>query len=178
MTKWPEEHKQILRSIFASDKTVKELAHLLPMYSVEGIYRKGLKMGLVKRSESTVLERITDLMSDGRARTTAEVMAATNAKKSFVGDILQKLVRKGEMHISEYAGSRTSPVFKLGAGQNAERPPAKTQAEYRAGYRAGCSAVRTAAPRDEDVSPASWWPWADPVVVASINAMVHAGRSA
>ena len=174
MTKWPEEHQLIVRKIFASEQTIKELAHLLPMYSPDSIYRKGIKMGLVKRSGSTVLARVMSVMADGRARTTAEVMEAVDAKKSFVGDILQKLVRQGEMHVSEYAGSRTKPVFKMGSGRNAQRPPAKTQAEYRADYRA----ARGLAPqRDEGEVAASWWPYADPVVINAMNAMVQAGRA-
>lgn len=178
MDTWTEAEKQIVREIFASEKSVKELAHLLPHCTHDRIYRKGIRMGLVKHAPVTVLSRVTDLMSDGEARTIAAVMEATGGQKSFVGEILNKLVRGGEMHISGYAGSRTAPVYKLGAGENADRPPAKTQAEYRAEYRAKYRQMRGAAFRTAEPAADAWWPWGDPVVLSSMRALVSVGRSA
>lgn len=178
MDTWTEADKQIVRDIFASEKSVKELAHLLPLCTHDRIYRKGIRMGLVKKAPVTVQTRVNDLMSDGVPRTIAAVMEATGAQKSFIGEILNKLVKNGEMHISGYAGSRTAPVYKLGAGENADRPPAKTQAEYRAEYRAKYRAERGAAFRAAEPPADAWWPWGDPVVLQSMTAMMRVGRSA
>lgn len=178
MDTWTEADKQIVREIFASEKSVKELAHLLPSCTHDRIYRKGIRMGLVKHAPPTVISRITGLMADGEPRTIAAVMKATGAQKSFIGEVLNKLVKKGEMHISGYAGSRTAPVYKLGAGENADRPPVKTQAEYRAEYRAKYREMRGAAFRAAQPPADAWWPWGDPVVLSSMRALVSVGRSA
>ena len=177
MDTWTEADKQVVRDIFASEKSVKELAHLLPSCTHDRIYRKGIRMGLVKRAPVTVQTRVHDLMSDGGPRTIAAVMEATGAQKSLIGEILNKLVKTGAIHISGYAGSRTAPVYKLGAGENADRPPAKTQAEYRAEYRAKYREMRDASFRAAAPPADAWWPWADPVVLQSMSALVRVGRS-
>jgi hypothetical protein len=175
---------QIVREIYASPEPLSALAHRLPHKSAETIQQKGRLMGLKKVMPPPAHEQIRVLMCDGIGRTAREIVEATGLTRTFTSDILRALGSSHDVHIVDWAVGPTAAIFAWGAGENAARPEPTSQSAYRAGRRARLALAKENIDEiDDEVldeafrNKATWWPRADPVVIASINAMVHAGRA-
>ena len=132
----PEE-KQILRDIYASPETIESQVHRLPLRSLSSIEAKARVMGLKKTRQKPLMERISDLMSDGRPRTAAQLAKLVGGKRKFICEQLRLASDGLRYHIHSHSGSHRAIVFKAGPGKNAERPPAVQTpgAEYSRRYR-------------------------------------------
>lgn len=133
------------------------------------------------------MPRIEALMADGLARSALEVSQAIDAEKKYVRSVFADLVREGSAYIESYRGANHTMFYKMGEGENAERPVNKTPEHKLAKSRVKNRMIRSNTPRkrlaDRDLdelrrTSAYWWPRADPVVVSAMSAMVRAGRSA
>lgn len=168
MKRWTKEEIEVLKAICAAPGTMKSKMHALPGRSYYTIKEKARQLELNKERVSVA---ILDLLADGKPRTIRQICETLERPNRTVTPALTRLCTPGisqQTHIVDSNGTCGSRRFVIGKGQNAcllkkvvparKRVSSETRAdrEYRA--------------------KAAWWPHADPVVIASINAMVHAGR--
>lgn len=183
MPKWSEEENLILVEIFGSPETFEEQAYKLPTKTIVNIQQTGRIRGLKKVMPLPAHEQVRVLMSDGVCRTTREIFEKTDLTLASTRDVLRLFKKSRDIHIVDWARGPTAPIFAWGAGEDAARPEPTTMQAYRARRRAAIALEKEGFDEIADEvldaqfkSKAEWWPRADPVVIASINAMVHAGR--
>ncbi|MGQ7937337.1 hypothetical protein [Paraburkholderia sp. D1E] len=184
---WTLPELKMLADAYASHAPLSAHIHLFGGRSIDTVRAKARNVGLVHQS---LPDRIRELMAPTGdevpvPRTAAEVAALLGVDKKPVRDVLSAMVQSEAAHIVDWRGSYHEIVYVNGPGENAPKPLSATPAAYR---RRLNEKRKRAAGVPSDMSDAeidelyragdNWWPRADPVVVGSINAMVHAGRRA
>jgi hypothetical protein len=184
MPKWTEEENLILVEIFGSPETFDEQAYKLPSKTIENIQQTGRIRGLKKVMPLPAPEQIRALMADGVCRTTREIFEQSGLTLGCTRDVLRLFRKSRDIHVVDWACRPTAPIFAWGAGEDAARPEPTTMQAYRNRRRAAIALEKEGFDEIADEvldaqfkSKAEWWPRADPVVIASINAMVHSGRA-
>lgn len=185
MPKWTEEESRILVEIFNSPETFDAQADKLPSKSIENIQQTGRIRGLKKAVRPKGHEQVRALMADGVCRTTREICEQSGLTMGSTRDVLRLLRKSRDIHVVDWAREPTAPIFAWGTGEDASRPEPTPMQEYRNRRRAiralekqGFDEIADEVLDAQFKSKAEWWPRADLVVIASINAMVQAGRSA
>jgi len=169
MRRWTKEELEVLKEICAAPGSMKSKMHALPGRSYYTIKEKARQLELNKERISVA---ILDLVADGKPRTIRQICETLQRPNRTVTPALTRLCTPGlyqQTHILDSNGTCGSRRFVIGKGVNAcllkkvvparRRVSSETRADHE--YRA----------------KAAWWPRADPVVISSFNAMVHAGRS-
>ena len=185
MARWTKEELLILKEMFDSPLSLAAQEHRLPHKSLGNIQQTGRARGFKKVMPPKARDLILALMADGAKRTCGEIVRATGIRGSFCKDLMAALVRAGEMHICEWRGAPPAHVYVRGRGVSAPRPLA---ASKRATLQRKIKQARIEGMEIDDIDDrlldeafrdrALWWPWGDPVVLSSMNALVRAGRSA
>lgn len=168
MPKWTEAEIEILRKISSSTGPLKRKLAALPGRSYTTVKEKARALGLNKERVSV---SVLDVLSDGVARTSREISDLVDRPEKGVWQVLLRLSAAGsnqQTHVQDLDGACGARRYVIGKGKNA------------------CVLVKVRTIRvqrtEESVidrkfrSNAAWWPHGDPVVIASINAMVSVGR--
>jgi hypothetical protein len=167
---WSDDEIAILRDIMSTGKSLKKNMHRLPGRTHFGASTKCTEMQIKRH---TMEMRILAAMADGKARTAEALAVEIAVTRKHVASMLFALSVPGDdqsVHVVSASETRRRvPVYVVGKGENRlwfvpkahQRDVAQSEAAKDKKYRA----------------EARWWPHADLVVVASINAMVHAGRA-
>ncbi|CAN7610127.1 hypothetical protein LJR034_004674 [Caballeronia sp. LjRoot34] len=166
---WTKDEIETMRNIVMSGKSLKRNMHLLPGRSYVAASTRCLSAGI---RFPKVIERILMLMSDEVPRTAVEISKLLGLPRKSVSDALRHAVHPDDlqsMHVCGLSVERKYLLYVIGEGTNVNWKPSKTE-------------NRVISDREREMdqryrAKAMWWPRADPVVVASINAMVHAGRA-
>lgn len=180
---WTLPELKMLADAYASHAPLSELIHLFGGRSIDTVRAKARKEGLVHQS---LPARIRELMTPQAgsapiARTAAEVAVLLGVDKKPVRDVLNAMIKSEAAHIVDYRGSYHEIVYIDGPGENVPKPCSSTPDACRKRFIARQAA--SVEPSDTELdeiyrTDGKWWPRADPVIVSSINAMVHAGRRA
>lgn len=167
---WTNEEIETMAEILMSGKSLKRNMHRLPGRSYSAASTKCLDAGI---RYPKVIERVSDLMEDGKQRTAMEIAKLLSIPRKRVADALRHAVRPGDrqsMHVCGMSANRKHLLFVIGEGVNFNASPEEIAKQIEADDE-----------REQDRryrSQAKWWPRADVVVVEAMNAMVHAGRTA
>lgn len=185
MPRWTEDELKILDEIFASPLKFRELAHRLPNKTIVNIQQTGRNRGLKKAQRLSARQTILDLLADGIGRTTLQISVESGVQKSFCKDLMAALTKTGEVHIADWSEKHLAAVYKLGQGKTPTKKQSKTR---RAMAHRRLAKIRKLEGNLDNVDDAvldeayrlkpERYPTIDPVIVSSINAMVHAGRAA
>lgn len=184
MAAWTEEENKILEEIFASPLKFAAQAHRLPNKTVANIQQTGRTRGLKKVQRPPARTLILDLMADGVGRTLVQISEITEVQKSFCKDLMGEMLKAGQFHVCAWSEKHLARVYKLGQGKT---PSKNLEASRRKAARRKLAKIRRSEGNldnvDEKVLDEAYrvkesrYPTIDPVIVASINAMVQAGRA-
>jgi hypothetical protein len=109
----------VIREAYGSLVTLKSQMHRLPGRSYDAAVQRALYLGL---SRKTLMDRVHELMADGKPRTAAEIEKALGGRRKYILDQMRLATNGVDYHIDSYVGVGRNFVFKAGPGVNAVRP--------------------------------------------------------
>jgi len=192
----------VIREAYGSLVTLKSQMHRLPGRSYDAAVQRALYLGL---SRKTLMDRVHELMADGKPRTAAEIEKALGGRRKYILDQMRLATNGIDYHIDSYVGVGRNFVFKAVPGVNAVRPepmhtPLKVYQKHRRDNRRDARPASVVAKKATPKAKAKqaqskcvqvderakdekyrvrncvWWPKADAAVGKAMRAMVEAGR--
>jgi hypothetical protein len=163
---WTEAEIAILVNLTSQGSSLRKNMHLLPGRTLNAALYKSKNL---KPDEISIARRLQLLMQDGKERTARQIADSLGMTARAVKMYLRDAIAPGTYqwaHVARIKSDYKTVVYAFGPGENVDYeseqfddvPDADLDARFRA--------------------PARWWPAADAVVVAAMQAMVSCGRAA
>ena len=136
---WTKEEEDKLREIYASGRTIKECADMIPGRTIEAMRAHCWDLGFAPRGSASrshyrwVERAIIRVLSEGAPLTVIELAQATGASYHRIRFTMYE-GHGTKWHIAGYtrvyARGSQSPKWTLGAGEDAPKPGTITKEEY------------------------------------------------
>lgn len=137
---WTKEEEDTLREIYASNRTIKECANMIPGRTIEAIRAHCCELGFLPRRGAArshyrwVEQAIVRVLSEGAPLTVIELAQATGASYHRIRITLYE-GRGKKWHVAGYtrvyARGTQSPKWAIGAGEDAPKPETISHEEYK-----------------------------------------------
>lgn len=154
--KWTSQELEILKTIVYEPGKLIDKIDRLPGWSYDQIKARALWHGFRR---APVIDQVLEVLSDGVARNTKEICAATGRTREAVNAFFREFSEEGEdqmVHVVSGAIGRIGRYWAIGPGKNAEDVIGQFSKPV---------------PKVEEVPPYL------AVIINSMNAMVQAGRA-